>query len=111
VVEGAPLSIVELLSAIPEASIDLHGLSARQAERRVIGFVEGRARSSPGAVVEIVTGKGTRSEGRAVLPGLVRELLEGPLSSLVSEWAGAVGGGAVRVQIRRGRSPRGPSGR
>ncbi|MBT8337832.1 MAG: Smr/MutS family protein [Gemmatimonadetes bacterium] len=104
--EGPPLSVVELLSAIPEASIDLHGFSARQAEQRVIGFVEGRARSSPGAVVEIVTGKGVRSAGPAVLPGLVRELLNGPLAPLVAEWAGAVGGGAVRVRLRRARSSR-----
>lgn len=100
-VEGSPLSIAEVLAAYPVASLDLHGSSAAEAERRVVNFVRTHAAGSPGAVVEIVTGKGVRSVGRPVLPGLVRELLQGELKSMVREWAGTPGGGAVKVRLRK----------
>lgn len=107
--EGSPLSIAVLLTEVPVASLDLHGRSAVEAERRVASFVRTHASASPGAVVEIITGKGSRSAGPAVLPGVVRDLLYGELAPLVAEWAGTVGGGAVRVRLRgrpgRGRPP------
>lgn len=95
------MSVAELISAIPVATLDLHGSTAAEAERRVESFLRSRAGSSGGKVVEIVTGKGTRSAGPAVLPRVVRAQIDGPLSHLVSEWAGAMGGGAVRVRLRR----------
>ncbi|MEQ9568751.1 MAG: Smr/MutS family protein [Longimicrobiales bacterium] len=107
--EGSPLSIGEVLAAYPVARLDLHGCSAAEAERRVLNFVRTHAAASPGDVVEIVTGKGVRSVGPAVLPGLVRELLQGELKPSVAEWAGMPGGGAVKVRLRKRRGRvRGP---
>ncbi len=107
--EGSPLSLAELMAAYPVASLDLHGFNAVQAEGRVRSFVRTHASASPGGVVEIVTGKGTRSAGPAVLPGLVRDLLQGDLKPEVAEWVGVPGGGAVKVRLRKRRGqPRRP---
>ncbi|MEK9500556.1 Smr/MutS family protein [Gaopeijia maritima] len=88
------------MAAWPVATLDLHGCTAAEAERRVDGFLRQHTRSSPGEVIEIITGKGTRSEGRPVLPGLVRECLDGRWRRSVSDWAGTPGGGSVKVRLR-----------
>ena len=88
-----------LLSEIPTDRLDLHGLSAREAEVRVRHFLERHVRSSRGRVVHIITGKGTHSDGPAVLPGLVNGLLCGEFGQNVAEYAGLVGGGAIAVRI------------
>lgn len=98
----APLlsGIALLLSEYPVDKLDLHGLTADQAERRVIAFMERKIVTASGRVIHIITGKGTGSVGAPVLPGLVRDLLDYDLSNLVRERAGLPGGGGVAVRLR-----------
>ena len=91
--------IALLLSQMPAATLDLHGLTAEQAERRLRSFLTTQARVSTGKVLHIITGKGTRSEGQPVLPGVVRRLLDGELADWVTEVAGLPGGGGVAVRV------------
>jgi Smr domain-containing protein len=95
----APTGIALLLSEFPVAKLDLHGMTAAQAEHRVQMFFARHAGVSGGKVVHIVTGKGTRSEGPPVLPGVVQRLLDDELSSSVAEVAGLPGGGGVAVRL------------
>ena len=83
-------------------TLDLHGMNAGQAETRVQFFFQRHATTSPGRVVHVITGKGTRSEGAPVLPDLVREMLQHDLSRMVSEWAGLHGGGGFAARIAGG---------
>jgi DNA-nicking Smr family endonuclease len=94
--------IALLLVESPVDKLDLHGLNARQAETRVEFFFQRHAENSKGRVVHVITGKGTRSQGTPVLPGLVREMLQDDLSQLVAEWAGLHGGGGFAVRLAGG---------
>jgi len=96
--KGVALLLVEL----PVEKLDLHGMNARQAETRVRFVLQRHAATSPGRVIHIITGKGTRSAGAAVLPELVREMLQDDLSRFVAEWAGLHGGGGFAVRIAGG---------
>jgi len=58
----------------PEAEIDLHGCTARQAQQKVESFVLA-ARVQGLRTVRIITGKGLHSPGEAVLPPVVEERL------------------------------------
>jgi len=87
--------------AVVEGEVDLHGLTARQAETRVAGFVGSWAMRAPGAVVRIITGRGVGSEGAPVIQRRVREQLSGSLADAVSEWAVDIGGGAFLVRVQR----------
>ena len=80
--------------------IDLHGMSAAQAEAAVRSFVDTWRRREPGAVVLIITGKGKGSEGGAVLRPAIRTLLKTKLSGFVSDWALDDSEGAYRVRVR-----------
>ena len=91
--------IALLLVESPVEKLDLHGMNARQAETRVRFLLQRHAETSAGRVVHIITGKGTRSEGAAVLPELVREMLEDDFEHLVAEWAGLHGGGGFAVRM------------
>mgnify|MGYP001102423056 CR=1 FL=1 len=95
--------IVRLLCEIPVETIDLHGLTGAEADTRVRHFIATHRKSSQGRVVHVITGKGTRSDGPAVLPGVVDRLLRGDLRSDVSERAGLHGGGGVALRIARTR--------
>jgi hypothetical protein len=75
-----------LLDATPVATLDLHGDTALDAERRVRDFVRSHARVSRGRVVHVITGKGRGSVGRPVLPAVVRRVLAGDVSSFVADW-------------------------
>lgn len=88
-----------LLSETPAGVVDLHGYTAPQTEARVRDFVLTHARISRGRVVHIITGKGTRSEGQPVLPGVVQELLGGSLARHVAEVAGLPGGGGFALRL------------
>ena len=88
-----------LLSEIPTDELDLHKLSAPEAEVRVRNFLQRHVRSSRGKVVYIITGKGSHSDGPPVLTGLVNELLREEFRRDVAECAGLVGGGAIAVRI------------
>jgi DNA-nicking Smr family endonuclease len=58
----------------PEAEVDLHGCTARQALQKVESFVFA-ARLQGLRTVRIITGKGLHSPGAAVLPPVVEERL------------------------------------
>lgn len=75
-----------LLDAVPAATLDLHGDTAADAERRVADFLRTQARVRPGQVVHVVTGKGRGSAGRPVLPGAVRRVLTGDVARFVAAW-------------------------
>lgn len=79
--------------------LDLHGFTAEAAERRLESFLDTQAVRSPGRVVRVITGRGTRSAGAPVLPDTVREALTGWLAHRVDEWAVDVGGGAYLVRM------------
>ena len=81
--------------------LDLHGHTAEQAERRLEMFLDRVARTSPGEVVRVITGRGAGSAGAPVLQGVVRDGLNGWLAGRVAEWAVDVGGGAYLVRVRR----------
>lgn len=91
--------IALLLVESPVEKLDLHGMTSRQAETRVRFFFQRHAAASRGRVVHVITGKGTRSQGAAVLPDLVREMLQDDLSDVVSEWAGLHGGGGFAARV------------
>jgi hypothetical protein len=75
-----------LLDATPRATLDLHGDTAADAERRVADFIRTQARVRPGQVVHVITGKGRGSAGRPVLPGAVRRVLAGDIARFVADW-------------------------
>ena len=88
-----------------EARLDLHGLTAAQAERRLARFVDQAARTGVRCVL-VITGKG--SEGKGVLRRLVPLWLKTPpLSSQILAISQARqadgGGGALYVLLRRKR--------
>lgn len=89
-----------LHGAFPVATLDLHGLRAHQIEGRVGGFLRQWSVREPGAVVEIITGKGNRSEAGPVLFGAVRDLLEHEFADLVDDSALARGAGGWMVRLR-----------
>ena len=91
--------IARLLVESPVETLDLHGMTAGPAETRVQFFFQRHTVTSPGRVVHVITGKGTRSEGAPVLPDLVREMLQHDLSRMVSEWAGLHGGGGFAARM------------
>ena len=91
--------IALLLVESPAEKLDLHGMNARQAETRVRFFLQRHAATSSGRVVHIITGRGTRSAGEPVLPGLVRKMLQDDQSRVVTEWAGLHGGGGFAVRM------------
>jgi DNA-nicking Smr family endonuclease len=92
-------SFVQLLVETPAATLDLHGLTADQALRRMRDFFRTQSRVAPGKVVHIVTGRGTRSPGAPVLPRVAHEALAGELSEFVEDVAGLPGGGALAVRL------------
>lgn len=88
-----------------EARLDLHGLNAEQAERRLNNFLN-VALANGLRVVLVITGKGQMGQG--VLRKLVPEWLKsGPLSSSVLAISTAQpsdgGAGALYVMLRRKR--------
>ena len=56
---------------VPEATIDLHGMTLAAAERAVTRFLE-RVSSQDLRVVLVVTGKGLRREGERTIDGRIR---------------------------------------
>ena len=76
----------DLLDATPVATLDLHGDTALDAERRVKDFILTQSRISKGQVVHIITGRGLGSRGKPVLPGAVRKVLAGEVSRFVQEF-------------------------
>lgn len=89
------------------ATLDLHGFGAAEAERAVTDFVRRVQRSSPGALVHIITGKGRRSAGAPVLKRTIRTLLRtGDLP--LAAWGEDLDGGGYLVRLKG--APQGEAG-
>jgi DNA-nicking Smr family endonuclease len=87
----------------PQAFIDLHGMTAEEAESALWRFVDASARSGLEKVL-VIHGKGLHSEGGVpVLKKTARKVLEAhPLAGRFGEAAKADGGsGALWVMIRK----------
>ncbi len=87
-----------------EKQIDLHGMTARDAELEIREVFESAARNGYQQIL-IVHGRGNHSTGgNPVLKRMVVDLLEGPLDSQVSSFYFAQpnegGGGATRVVLK-----------
>ncbi len=80
--------------------LDLHGLTADAAERRLEMFLDRVAVTAPGQVVRVITGRGVGSPGPPVLQGLVRDAVTGWLAHRVEDWAVDVGGGAYLLRVK-----------
>lgn len=80
--------------------LDLHGLTADAAERRLRGFLETHAVRSPDEVVRVITGRGAHSSGSPVVRERVRAALDGALREHVTEWVVDIGGGAYLIRVR-----------
>ncbi len=93
--------IATLHGATVDDKLDLHGETASSAEKKVTFYVERWCRRQPGAVLLIITGKGSGSPGGPVLRGHIRRLLDGPLAGSVDEWTMDMSGGAILVRVRR----------
>ena len=91
-----------LLVETPVEVLDLHGMTADGAERRLGFFVDRHRVTSAGRVVHVITGKGAGSVGEAVLPNLVRDLLAEDFAPVVTEFGGLPGGGGFAVRIADG---------
>jgi DNA-nicking Smr family endonuclease len=92
----------------PEREIDLHGLAAHEAERRLVRAVRDAWRAGQRCLLAI-HGRGVHSESRAVLKALLPGwLVSPPLADLVQAWAAAPtalgGAGATLVLLRRARA-------
>lgn len=92
--------IDSLLGKPVEGETDLHGLDARSAEIKLESFLPRWAKTKPGAVVRVITGRGNRSDSGPVLKPLVRDLLDGRLARHVQRYTLETGGGAYLVQVR-----------
>lgn len=89
-----------LLGKTPARELDLHRLSGEQAERLVANLLITVARSHPGQVVRIVTGKGHRSAEGPVLMPLVRRMLETSMAPYVAEFTVDRDGGSYLVRVK-----------
>jgi DNA-nicking Smr family endonuclease len=88
-----------LLDAVPDATLDLHGMPVAEGVRAVRSFVALWRSRRPGAVLHVITGKGRGSVGRPALRPAVRGLLKGDLRAAVRDWAldADEGGFLIRV--------------
>lgn len=88
-----------LSHAIAVDELDLHGMKVVQARRRIGSFLRAAARTHPGAVVRIITGRGRHSPGAPALgPALEEELSR--LTALVAEFRPAPDGGSYLIRLR-----------
>jgi DNA-nicking Smr family endonuclease len=106
---GTPPAILRALArrdASPEATVDLHGMLAAEAEAEVLRFVR-RAHRNGARRVCIVHGKGLHSEGGTgvLKEAVVRALTEGGAAPVVVAFASAAealgGRGALIVELTR----------
>ncbi len=95
-----PSTPATLHGAVVADRLDLHGLTAAVAERRLEMFLDRVAVTAPGEVVRVITGRGAGSAGQPVLQQVVRDALNGWLAHRVADWAVDVGGGAYLVRVK-----------
>lgn len=89
-----------LHGAIVDDERDLHQLTAHEAEAQLEALLRGWNARRAGAVVRVITGRGNRSPGGAVLQPLVRRLLAGRLAPWVEDFVLERGAGAYLVRVR-----------
>jgi len=89
----------ELLDAPVADTIDLHGLSALEAEQTVRKVVENWHRRG-GGVLHFITGKGKGSVAGPVLKTKVAAMLKRELSAYVADHGPDVAGGGFKVRVR-----------
>ena len=89
----------DLLDAPVADTIDLHGLTAVEAEQIVLRIVENWHRRG-GGVLYFITGKGKGSVAGPVLKRKVAALLRRDLSAYVAEHAPDDAGGGFKVRVR-----------
>jgi len=101
--EPRPPAEGELRDAAPQAELDLHGMSALEAEEAIDRFIRD-ARSRGLSKVLLIHGKGHHSSGQPVLQRVVRDYLEKcPFTGAFGRAERARGGGgATWVRIRSG---------
>jgi DNA-nicking Smr family endonuclease len=105
---GTPVAVLRGLmrkGVVPEATLDLHGYTAAEAEREVVRFVRAEQRRGARRVC-IVHGKGLHSAGGPVLRDcVVHVLTEGGAAPVVLAFATAShergGSGALMVELAR----------
>ncbi|MDR0787196.1 MAG: Smr/MutS family protein [Gemmatimonadota bacterium] len=85
-------------------TLDLHGLTADEAEALARRWIEARRNDGDG-VVRIVTGRGSHSIGPPVLPIMVDELLRKLAGNAVRSFERETGGAVFRVWLNRVRAP------
>ena len=96
----SPSEISDSLHAsVPEAEIDLHGLTRDQAVRRVEMLLDSWERRGGAPVLRIVTGRGNRSEGGAVLLHAVGDQLRSELGGRLADMTRDAGGGGWLVRM------------
>ncbi|MDY0270609.1 Smr/MutS family protein [Trichloromonas sp.] len=97
---------------LPEATLDLHGLSREEALERVRHFLDNAAYHGRKTLL-IVTGKGLRSEGEPVLRVAVERYLDGEGRARIAEWGRAPrrfgGDGALAVFLKSAEKLQPPS--
>lgn len=86
-------------------TLDLHGLTAAEAEAAASRWLSAQQAAGE-STVRIVTGRGLHSQGPAVLPGVVEELLRSLAGSRIERFEKEPGGGVYRIQLVRYRSSR-----
>ena len=89
-----------LHTALPDHTVDLHGLRAREAVLRVENVLETWVRRQPGAVLRIITGRGNRSPDGPILRGAMEELLRNEVGERVADLALDSGGGGWLVRVK-----------
>jgi DNA-nicking Smr family endonuclease len=89
-----------LLDARPEATLDLHGDTALEAERTTHDFIATHARVSGGSIVHVITGRGRGSTGRPVLPGAVLRVLRGSAKQFIADFERDLDDGGFLVRLR-----------
>ena len=88
-----------LHAAVPDAEIDLHGLTRDQAVRRVEMLLDTWERRGRAPVLRIVTGRGQHSAGDPVLLHAVGDRLQAELGARLEDMTRDAGGGGWLVRM------------
>ena len=88
-----------LYGASVDAQLDLHGIRTVPAIQRVEGFLAGWVDRKPGAVLRIITGKGTHSIDGPVLLEAVGDMLRQRIGGQITDMVRDSGGGGWVVRL------------
>lgn len=82
----------------PEATIDLHGKTVREAVHLTQSFLHRLQTTKPGGIVQVITGRGMNSPSGPRIRPAVRDVLAG--ATEVAEFAQALDGGSFLVRLK-----------